>query len=237
VRRAIQVKKALRAPRRLTLHAVRQSHLPAHRSWSAAARTRVIAVAIVVLALLVATYAFLRTVFFPERQASSNDAMHSLAASADSSTRDPVVQAVTALSVFTLEQSATRGTVFNDKYVSEGLRLLAAVVDALIVRDSLVMHLHETALPEMLAEAARLERHSDSTSPVATTRAAFMAAAALVTVVQHRNYPHLERATARLQDAARAIRLNRPLRQQSTEIEAFFQRASDAVQGMTAVQP
>jgi hypothetical protein len=202
---------------------------------AASARTRVIAVAIVVLALLGATYAFLRTVFFPERQASSNDAVHS-AASADSSTRDPVVHAVNALAAFTLEQSATRGTAFNDKYVTEGLRLLAAVVDALIVRDSLVRNVHATAPQQMLAEADRLERNPGSASPMTTTRGAFMSAAAMVTTVQRGKYPHLEHATARLRDAARSIRLNRPLRQQSAEVEAFFQRASDAVQGMTAVQ-
>jgi hypothetical protein len=38
-----------------------------------------------------------------------------------------------------------------------------------------------------------------------------------------------------LQDAARAIRGYRPLHEQSAEIESFFQRASDALQGMTAV--
>ena len=87
----------------------------------------------------------------------------------------------------------------------------------------------------MRAEADRLERAAGLTSRAMPTRAAFIAAAEIVTVVQRKNYPHLEQATARLRDAARSIRLNRPLREQSAEIESFFQRASDAVQGMTAV--
>ena len=234
MRRAGHVKKGVRAPRRLTMYTV--SPAAAHRHWTAAAsaRTRLIAMAIVGSALAVATYVVLKSPLSREAPANSTDATHSLTASADSSARDPVVQAVTALSVFTLEQSATRGAAFNDAYVSEGLRLLAAVLHALIVRDSLVMHVHQPALQKMLAEANRIERNPDSTSTISTTRAAFMAAAAAVTVVQHSNYPHLKHATARLGDAARSIRPNRPLRQQSVEVEAFFQRASDAVLGMAS---
>jgi hypothetical protein len=88
---------------------------------------------------------------------------------------------------------------------------------------------------QMRAEANRIERPSELTNSVSPARAAFIAAAEIVTIVQRKHYPHLGQAVARLQDAARAIRVNRPLREQSAEIESFFQRASDALQGMTAV--
>lgn len=204
---------------------------------SPADRARILAVGIVLVSLLAASYAFVRAVMFPEPRASSSDDALPLVANVDSSpTVSSVALAANALSAFTLEQSATPGTDVNDKYVTEGLRLLAAVVGALIVRDSLVSDVHVAALQEMLAEAERLERSTESTILMTTTRAAFVSAAELVTVLQRRKHPHLAQATTRLRDAARAIRLNRPLRQQSVEVEVFFLRASDAVQGMATVQ-
>lgn len=229
----------LRAPRRLTRHAMSTWHVAARASWTASplARTRIVALAIVLVTLLATTFAFVRAVIFPERRATSRDGVQSLSASLDSSpTLEPVVHAVNALSAFTLEQSATRGPDFNDQYAIDGLRLLATAVHALIVRDSLVRDVHATVLQQIRAEADRLDRNAGSASPMTTTRAAFISAAAVVTTVQRRKYPHLEHATAKLRDAARSIRLNRPLRQQSAEVEAFFERASDAVQGMAAVQ-
>jgi flagellar basal body-associated protein FliL len=204
---------------------------------SQSARRRNIALAIVGLFLLAVVFAIARATIYPERRTSSIGTARSPAAALDpSQPAEPVVQAVNAFSAFTLEQSATRGADANDTYASDGLRLLATVVDALIVRDSLVRDIHATALQQMRAEADRLERSAGSTHAMTTTRAAFISAAAAVTVVQRRKYPHLEQATTRLREAARSIRLNRPLRQQSAEVEAFFQRASDAVQGMAAVE-
>jgi hypothetical protein len=194
------------------------------------------ALAIVGVMLFAVAFAAVRTMMHLEQPASSNDAAEPPVTSANlAHVAEPVVHAVNAFAAFTLEQSAARGHDFNDTYVTEGLRLLAAVVDALMLRDSLVRDGDDSTPSQMRAEADRLERAAVLTSPVMPTRAAFIAAAEIVTQVQRKNYPHLERATARLRDAARSIRLNRPLREQSVEIESFFQRASDAVQGMTAV--
>lgn len=226
------------ALRRLTGNMVnRFSVLPdAGANASQSARRRFIALAIVGVLLFAVAFAAVRTMIHPKQTPRSNDTAETQVTSANlAHAAEPVVHAVNAFAAFTLEQAAARGNEFNDSYATEGLRLLAAVVDALMLRDSLVRDGDASTPSQMRAEADRLERAAGLTSPAMPTRAAFIAAAEIVTVVQRKNYPHLEQATARLRDAARSIRLNRPLREQSAEIESFFQRASDAVQGMTAV--
>lgn len=199
------------------------------------ARRRVLALAILGVILLAIVVVIARVVISPRWSANSSAAARSPAAArVPSEPVEPVVQAVNAFSAFTLEQSARRGPDFNDEYPAEGLRLFAGVIDAFMVRDSLVRDVQAATSNQMRAEADRLERAFGVTSSVTPNRATFMAAAEIVTVVQRMHYPHLEQATTRLRDAARAIRPNRPLREQSAEIESFFQRASDAVQGMTA---
>lgn len=195
------------------------------------------ALGIVAVILLALVFAMAQAVINPLRRPSSSEAVPALAATLDlSQPAEPIAQAVNTFSAFTLEQSATRGPDFNDKYAADGLRLLAAVIDAFIVHDSLVRNVQAATSSHMRAEADRIERASESQSSVTPNRAAFMAAAEIVTVVQRKNYPHLAQAIRRLRDAARSVRLNRPLREQSAEIESFFQRASDAVQGMTRVR-
>jgi hypothetical protein len=226
------------APRRLTGDAVIRLPIGAEGREGVAsqsARRRNFALGIVGVILLALAFGITRVVNNRQRRPSSSDAVPTPAATLHlSPSVESAVQAVNTLSVFTLEQSATTGPDFNLTYAADGLRLLAAVLDAFIVRDSLVMDVDATT-NQMRTEADRIERASEFTNAVTPTRAAFIAAAEIVTIVQRKNYPHLGQAVARLQDAARAIRENRPLREQSAEIEFFFQRASDALQGMTAV--
>ena len=206
------------------------------RTASPSARRRNFALGIVGVILLALAFVITRAMINPQQQRpSSSGTVPAPAATRHlSPSVESAVQAVNTFSAFTLEQSATNGRDFNLAYAADGLRLLAAVLDAFIVRDSLVMDVGATT-NRMRAEADSIERASESTNAATPTRAAFITAAEIVTIVQRKNYPHLGQAVARLQDAARAIRVNRPLREQSAEIEVFFQRASDALQGMTAV--
>ena len=226
------------APRRLTGDAVIRLAVgsASRASGSQSLRKRNFALGIVAVILLALVFVLVRVVINPQRHPRASEALPAPAAAPDPSQPvAPVVRAVNMFSAFTLEQSATPGPDFDARYAADGLRLFAAVIDAFIVRDSLVREVQATTSNKMRAEADRIERTSTLTDSVSPTRAAFIAAAEIVTIVQRKNYAHLEQATTRLRDAARAIRLNRPLREQRDEIESFFQRASDAVQGMTAV--
>jgi hypothetical protein len=205
------------------------------KAASQSARRRNVVLGIVGVILMALAFVITRAVINSQRRPSASHSVPAPAATPHlAPSVESAVQAVNTFSAFTLEQSATNGPDFNDTYVADGLRLLAAVLDAFIVRDSLVMDVDATT-NQMRAEANRIERPSELTNSVSPARAAFIAAAEIVTIVQRKHYPHLGQAVARLQDAARAIRVNRPLREQSAEIESIFQRASDALQGMTAV--
>ncbi|MGH7710333.1 MAG: hypothetical protein ACREOG_03565, partial [Gemmatimonadaceae bacterium] len=198
-------------------------------------RRRLIA-GLAALILLVFIVALLRAAFRPERESRVDELMLAPAVAPNAPTNvDAVTRAVNAFAAFTLEESATRGTEFNVAYVSDGLRLFATVVEAFMTRDSLVRGTHAAAPRRMRAEAERLVGGRGAGRPTTATLAAFISAAEAVAVVQRRKFPHLEQAISGLRDAARSIRPNRPLPEQRAEVEAFFLRASDAVQGMMTV--
>jgi hypothetical protein len=180
-----------------------------------------------VLALAIALY-----VILVSRGANDAAALSPGNADSASTAADSATNAVNQLTALALELPAVPDAAFDRQQVPVGLRQIAAVLDAVMPRDSAGASAYATVPADLRSAADRLEREGSSANGGVIARSAFVSTSEVVRLLQRRDYPHLERAAAGLQDAALAIRADRAIVEQRSKVEQFFQRASDAFRGM-----
>ena len=142
-----------------------------------------------------------------------------------------VVDAVRALVAFTFRDVSGR-TSSDGRYVAEGLRHLAASIDALARRDT-AGALHAQVATALGRAAAELEQESDDHVQSSIARAAFLSAAGSIAALQEHRFPHLSDTGADVWRAASRLRANELLAAQWMLVDEFFAVTSDALVAMT----
>ena len=147
-----------------------------------------------------------------------------------------VVLAVNDFGAFVAAQSGARDERLEPANAAEGIRHLADVLDALLLRvppDSTDYGRTSAALRE---DADLLLRAAAPAGEARIARGAFMLAADAVSAIQRDHYGHLERASAETTDAAHAIRVDTSLTTQRHAVQHFFERAYDVLRAMSGVE-
>jgi hypothetical protein len=120
---------------------------------------------------------------------------------------------------------------------AEGLRLLAAAIEALAVRDTAAA---ATVRPRLDVLRARADSAQRDTLPAERARRAgeaFVLASELLQTLQDRTPPSLTDRAAEARQAAAAVRADQPLSQQPDAVRRFFERAAAALRGMAGATP
>ena len=119
-------------------------------------------------------------------------------------------------------------------YEAEGMRLLAAALDALADRDTVGGVSLDARIAALRNRADALQRNWRSTEHARYTREAFDSAAALVEGMQQQRFANMANEAAELRQAASAVTPDRLLLEQTAEVQRFFQSAAAAVRAMTS---
>lgn len=120
------------------------------------------------------------------------------------------------------------------EYAADGLRRLAAALGAVVEGDTVSAVAVEPRLAELRERADAVQRNPEATNHALLASEAFVMAAALTTQIQQSAYPALAAEASEVRDAAAAITGDRPLLDQTAEVQRFFDRAAAALRGMTA---
>lgn len=117
-------------------------------------------------------------------------------------------------------------------YTSTGITQLRAALAALTSRAELRNQNIEQKLNLLTQRAEMLQSDPTSLKHADQTRQAFVTAAELMATMQQQRHPALSDQVAQVRQAAEAINARQPLLNQTSKVETFFQRASDALQAM-----
>ncbi len=117
-------------------------------------------------------------------------------------------------------------------YTSNGLRRLAAALESLSERDGVRSAEVEQQLAQLRQQADNIQVDPQATTHAASIRAAFTAAADLMTMMQKERYPNLDAQVAQVRRAAEAIDSAQLTLAQKTQVGAFFAQASEVLRVM-----
>ena len=115
---------------------------------------------------------------------------------------------------------------------AEGLRLLAAAIEATAARDSASAATLRPRLDVLRARADSTQRDSVPAERARLAGEAFVLASDLLQTLQERTPPALTDRAAEARQAAAAVRTDQPLSAQADAVRRFFERAAAALRGM-----
>lgn len=120
----------------------------------------------------------------------------------------------------------------SHEYTANGVRQLAAAIDALAHGDTLGGGSLDANLGALNSMADRLQTEPQSLKHADLAHAAFASAAQLLQDVQQKRFPNAGAQVAAVRSAADGISKDRPLLEQGATIKSFFDRAADALRAM-----
>jgi hypothetical protein len=146
------------------------------------------------------------------------------------------VDAVSAFALFVAEQRATRDATLDHAYTAEGLRRLAAALYIIPDRErGYAPRRYASAAADLLEAANTIQEAPLGTDHADMVRAAALSASAALMDIQRARYPDLAGAVTELGQAAKAIRADQVLLDQTDVIQQFFDRASDVLRAIVAI--
>jgi hypothetical protein len=154
----------------------------------------------------------------------------------DPATLPPVARFVAFVEARAADRGSDRDAARDHDYAADGLRHLADALDAIGARadaDSAATRARIRGITlRLLADS--LEFHPTAPGHAHAVRNAFLGTADALGAIQRREFPALAHAAEELRVAAWAITAGRPLREQGTAIDRFFDRASELLRAMAA---
>lgn len=120
---------------------------------------------------------------------------------------------------------------------AEGIRLLAAAIEAVAVRDTAVAAKVRPRLDVLRAQADSAQRDSLPAERARRAGEAFVLASELLQTLQEGTPPALTDRAAEARQAAAAVRSDQPLSEQTDAVRRFFDRAAAALRGMAGPGP
>jgi multidrug efflux pump subunit AcrA (membrane-fusion protein) len=143
-------------------------------------------------------------------------------------------EGVTQFLAFVDQQNAQRNASVSHDYAVTGVRRLAAAIGDLAAGDSLAgstvtqqVAALNTVADSLAASPAEALTHADY------VRAAFLSSAELLQGMQQRRFPALADQAAAVRASAESLDKGRPLLEQTTQVQQFFERAAAVVRGMS----
>lgn len=133
---------------------------------------------------------------------------------------------------FDRDQRALAGADTTHEYTADGLRRLAVALGAINERDAAHSSTLRPRLTALLNRANELEKNPGSMRHADYTRAAFLDAASVMSMLQQQSFPTLQNDVAQVKQAATSIQPNMPLLQQKGAVQKFFDSSADAVSAM-----
>ena len=117
-------------------------------------------------------------------------------------------------------------------YTADGLRRLADALGAVAQGVTVSGVDVEERLGAIRAQADAMQRDPTSTQHALQTREAFLLASGLMRQLQEARFAGLANEVGEVNDAASAVQPDRPLLDQTAEVQRFFDRAANAVREM-----
>jgi hypothetical protein len=179
---------------------------------------------LVLLALL--WFLFTRGDDAAERQAGADTAAVDTAVAATTG-------AVNSFVSYVEERRARTDADLSHEYTADGLRRLAAALGDVATRDTAAGQAIQPRLDSLRQRADDLERNAGSTNHARYAREAFVAAAGVMSAIQQQRYPNLSSQVSAVRQAAESVQPGTLLLEQKTQVQQFFDRAADAMRGMT----
>lgn len=146
-------------------------------------------------------------------------------------TTDATPPAVTAFTRFTETRSGTDANLAHD-YTSTGLRHLADAIGAVTAGGTVAGVDVEARLAEIRERADAMQRNPASTEHALQAREAFLLASGLMRQIQEARFTALAAEVREVNEAATALKADRRLLAQASEVQRFFERAAHAVREM-----
>ena len=121
----------------------------------------------------------------------------------------------------------------SHEYTADGLSRLSAALGAIGARHAAAAGDLQPRLDSLRLRADQMQREPTSAAHAEQARQAFLAAAVAIQTLQERAFPSMTSEAAEVRQAASAVVGERPLLDQTAEIQRFFDGAAAAVQAMT----
>ena len=138
--------------------------------------------------------------------------------------------AVQSYLTWTNQQRADTTMSMDHRYTANGIRQLAEALNALAVPGGGAQVQNE--LQMLRSRADSLEQNPQASTHANTVRAMFRTLSGLMTAMQQQRFPDLAEPAQGVNQAAEAVRADRPLLEQRTAVRNFFDRAGTVVQRM-----
>jgi hypothetical protein len=145
-------------------------------------------------------------------------------------------QAIDAYAAFAIQNGIAGEDAREARFAAEGIRRLAAALEEAARIEAPPIGRLPVA-DTLRAQAKLLEHVAPQKGRAQLVGDAFRSAAQELASMQRRRYPHLGVIVAEVRAAALAVRADRSLATQIREMEAFFDRSSDALRAMAGAAP
>jgi hypothetical protein len=122
----------------------------------------------------------------------------------------------------------------SHEYTAEGLRKLAAGLDAVAASGSIDGVDVKLRANEVRERADSLERDPMTLTHARQTREAFLLAASVLQQVQETRFEEMADQSRQVMDAAKDLEADEPLLSQTPKVRKFFSSAATALRGMTS---
>jgi hypothetical protein len=134
---------------------------------------------------------------------------------------------------YVVERGEGRPPDANYANIADGIDKLTAVLIDLVSHQNVDSRHVWDRIDQLAVNAELLQDSPFRARRARVAREAFTAATDVMAAIQAWQYPHLDRAMGEVRDAARNIRLDQPLHEQTDTVQRFFERSHDLLRAMS----